>query len=280
LKPTEHRVSLRGFFRQPEGVPDTVRIMSCLGPIARSLDDIELVLRLISGPGTHSLELPAVPLAPSGDVALRGLRLAIVPTLPGVPMSQDARACIERVAARLSNAGAQVSERLPEVDWDTSSKWFIDLVTALTGLFAPDAQLRDEQRTLPWYLTALSARDREIARWQRFFGEIDALLLPAAMSAAFSHCPSGSEIEVESQSVSYVQHSRLGIFCNFAGLPSLAVPAGFTSDRLPLGLQIVGPLWSEMRLIDIARALEAAEILPGFTPPPAPGALAPGRSGG
>lgn len=44
--------------------------------------------------------------------------------------------------------------------------------------------------------------------------------------------------------------------------------AGRGHDGLPIGIQIVGPRWSEMRLLAIARALEEAGILPGFQPPP------------
>jgi len=47
----------------------------------------------------------------------------------------------------------------------------------------------------------------------------------------------------------------------------LAVPAGLDGNGLPIGLQIVGPRWSELRLLEIAHELERAEILPGFQPP-------------
>jgi Asp-tRNA(Asn)/Glu-tRNA(Gln) amidotransferase A subunit family amidase len=52
------------------------------------------------------------------------------------------------------------------------------------------------------------------------------------------------------------------------GLPGLTVPAGVDDDGLPVGVEIVGPRWSEMRLLRIARELERAEILPGFQRPP------------
>jgi amidase len=61
---------------------------------------------------------------------------------------------------------------------------------------------------------------------------------------------------------------RQVVFANFAGLPALTVPAGHDGDGLPIGVQIVGPRWSEMHLLDIARALEDAGALPGFTRPP------------
>jgi len=60
------------------------------------------------------------------------------------------------------------------------------------------------------------------------------------------------------------------VICNLTGLPGLAVPAGLDEQGLPVGLQIVGPLWSELKLLEIARVLEQAGVLPGFQAPPNP----------
>ena len=45
-------------------------------------------------------------------------------------------------------------------------------------------------------------------------------------------------------------------------------PAGADDEHLPIGVQIVGPRWSELRLVEVGRALEAVQVLPGFRPPP------------
>src|SRR5215831_13881789 len=73
LKTTEHRVPLTGFFRQPEGVPRSVRIMSCLGPMARDLGDLELALDVIAGPDGSDGDVPPVPLVSPPRRALRDL---------------------------------------------------------------------------------------------------------------------------------------------------------------------------------------------------------------
>jgi len=52
-----------------------------------------------------------------------------------------------------------------------------------------------------------------------------------------------------------------------SGLAGLVAPAGLDEDGLPTGIQIIGPLWSEMRLLEIARELEKVGILPGFQAP-------------
>src|SRR4029077_58847 len=117
LKTTEHRVPFTGFFRQPEGVPRTVRILSCLGPRARDLGDLELALRIISGPDGQDGDVPPVPLGGRRRARLQDLRLAVAPNLPPGKVAKSLRERVEQVAARASDAGAKVEERLPDLDW-------------------------------------------------------------------------------------------------------------------------------------------------------------------
>jgi amidase len=269
LKPTEHSVAFTGFFRQPVRVPRPVRIMSCLGPIARDLADLELALAIIAGPDGHDSDVPPVPLVSQPRRPLRDLRLAVAPALPGVRVARGIQQKVERVAAQAADAGARVEDRLPDVEWEAVDRLFGDLLGAILGALEPDAELRDEQRTLAWYIDALERRDEFIAVWDAFFQDFDGLILPPAMTSAFTHRDSGAPVEVDGQTVSYWElPRRLLTAFNLSGLPGLAVPAGLNDDGLPAGIQIVGPRWSDMRLMSIARELEEAGILPGFQPPP------------
>jgi amidase len=267
LKTTEHRVPLTGFFRLP-GVPRSVRILSVLGPMARDLDDLELALGVIAGPDGRDGDVPPVPLGPRPRRRLGDLRLAVAPALPGAAVAGALRQQVERVAAEAADAGASVEERLPELDWAALHTLYGDLMETVTGVFDPQAELREEQRTLAWYLDALERRDRFAATWEDFFRDLDALLLPPAMTTAFTHRDSGAPIDVDGQPADYGGHGALLVFCNLTGLPALTVPAGLDPDGLPVGVQVVGPRWSEPRLLGIARELERAGALPGFRPPP------------
>jgi amidase len=267
LKTTEHRVPLTGFFRLP-GVPRSVRILSVLGPMARDLDDLELALGVIAGPDGRDGDVPPVPLGPPPRRPLRDLRLAVAPTLPGATVARAVRERVEQVAAEAADAGASVQERLPELDWTALHQLYGDLMETVTGVLDPQAELRPEQRTLAWYLDALERRDRFVAIWEDFFGDLDALLLPPAMTTAFTHRDMGAPIDVDGRPADYGGHGALLVFCNLTGLPALTVPAGLDPDGLPVGVQVVGPRWSEPRLLGIARELERAGVLPGFQPPP------------
>jgi amidase len=276
LKTTEHRVPFTGFFRQPEGIPRSVRIMSCLGPMARDLGDLELALRIIAGPDGQDGDVPPVPLGAWSRRSRRGarlqdLRLAVAADPPGGKPAKSIRQRVERVAAQASAAGAKVEERLPELDWSALFKLFGDLASTITSLFTPGAHLRDEQRMLAWYFEALDRRDRFMSSWQAFFEDFDALLLPPALTTAFAHCKPGASVDVDGKAEGYWEIGGAAPVCNLTGLPGLVVPAGLDDldgAGLPIGLQLVGPLWSEMRLLEIAGALERAEVLPGFQAPP------------
>jgi amidase len=236
--------------------------------MARDLGDLELALKVIAGPDDRDADVPPVPLGARSQARFRDLRLAFAPTLPGATVAREVQRQVDRVALEAAKAGARVVERLPAIDWPALNALFGDLAGALTRLFDPKATLRDEQRTLAWYLGALQRRDPLIAAWQSFFGDVDALILPPAMTAAFRHQEMGVRLDVDGKAVSYWGHGRFLGPCNLTGLPALVAPAGSGDQGLPIGIQIAGPLWSEMRLLAIARALEREGILPGFQPPP------------
>jgi amidase len=268
LKTTEHRVPDTGFFRPVEGTPRPVRILGGTGPLARSLDDLELALTVISGPDGRDGEVPAVPLASDRHRPLAALRLAVAPTLPGIRVARAIREQIERVAGAAADAGAVVEERLPEIDWEGMYHLYGDLVMTVTGLFDPAAELPDEHRTLAWYLEALERRDRFVSAWEAFFSDLDGIILPPAMTTAFTHREPGGSLEVDGEDVDYGGNGGPLVIFNLTGQPAVVAPAGLDQHGLPIGIQIAGPRWSEMRLLAIARALEEAAILPGFRPPP------------
>ncbi len=268
LKPTEHRVPLTGFLRPTPGTPRSVRILLALGPMARDLADLDLVLTILAGPDGHDSDVAPVPVTGTATaIALKDLRVAAVEAVPGATVGTAMRSTLRGVADGLTNAGSIVTEQLPPIDWDEADALFLRLLGAATETFVPGTTLDEEQRSLAWYLAALDRRDDLIAAWSRFFENVDVLVLPAAMAAAFPHADPYGSIAVDGQRVSYLAHGALLTFANLAGLPALVVPGGSDPDGLPLGIQLVGPRWSETRLIAFARAMESAGVLPGHTWP-------------
>jgi amidase len=260
LKTTEHRVPMTGFFRLPPGTPPPLRIITCLGPMARELDDLELVLSLISGPDGIEVDVPPVPLIAEPPVRLDGLRLAFATSMPGTTVGRVMKEQVTRVATQAAQAGARVEERLPDCDWEGGGALFGKLLRTLTSVPITES--------LAWYLAALHERDQYMNACDALFRDVDALLLPAAMMTAFPHCEPGAPLEVDGENEPYFDLTGVLAMANLGGLPALVAPAAADFEGLPIGVQIVGPRWSETRLLRICRTLESAGILPGFRPPP------------
>ncbi|QND58338.1 amidase [Mesorhizobium huakuii] len=266
LKATEHRVTLAGAFPNPGGAARSVRLMSCLGPLARSVDDLSLIYQIIAGPDGRDTDLAPVPVETVPKLDLKPLRLAFAPSFPGLPVAGDISAAVENLAKQLQSAGAIVEEaRLPKLDLHDN----LAQGGALIGMMMEAAQPQPPEQPTPvsrWF-EALARRDKSVLAWDRFFDDWDALLCPVAMTTAFPHCEPGTPIKVDGKEQSYWMLPAYGAVFNYSGHPALAMPCGEDRDGLPIGLQLVGKRWSEARLLGVAAAIEP--LTGGFRRPPA-----------
>lgn len=264
LRSTEHRVPLTGFFRVPGGARP-VRIMGSLGPMARSLDDLELLLSVISGPDGYDADVPPVPFAPRPAIAPGELRLAVAPVIPGAPVTGVLSDRVRQVAAAVSDAGGQVSEALPDISWDEQLHLFGDLLQMVTTVFSGGG---GAELTLGRYLEALDRRDRLIAAWDGFFDRYDALLMPPAATLAYQHAEAGAPLDIDGVQVPYHEQGFVFALSSLTGLPGLVMPAGLDAGGLPTGIQLVGGRWSEATLLAVGQGLEGNGVTPGFQRPP------------
>jgi amidase len=265
LKPTEHRVSLAGAFPDPGGAARSVRLMSCLGPLSRTVDDLALIYKIIAGPDGGDTDLAPVPVEAMSKINLKTLRIAVAPSFPGFPVAGDIAAAVEALAKQLQAAGAIVEPaKLPKLDLHDD----LEQGGALIGMMLEAAQPQPPEQPTPtssWF-EALARRDLSILAWERFFETCDALLCPVAMTTAFPHCEPGTPIEVDGRQESYWMLPAYGAVFNYSGHPALTMPCGLDRDGLPIGLQLVGKRWSEARLLGIAKAMEP--LTGGFRRPP------------
>lgn len=263
LKPTEHRISLAGAFPDPDGAARSVRLMSCLGPLARSVEDLSLIYQIIAGPDGSDTDLAPVPVDAMPKLDLKTLRIAVAPSFPGFPVAGDISAALESLARQLQSAGAIVEEaNLPKLDLHDD----LEQGGALIGMMMEAAQPPEQPTPVSRWFEALARRDKSILAWDRFFESWDALLCPAAMTTAFPHCKPGTPIKVDGKEQSYWLLPAYGAAFNYSGHPALSMPCGQDSDGLPIGLQLVGKRWSESRLLGIAAAIEP--LTGGFRRPP------------
>jgi amidase len=109
------------------------------------------------------------------------------------------------------------------------------------------------------------------ARWQQYFETHDVFLLPVTVTAAFPHDHrepiDARVIETGAGARPYVQAIPYwSVPATLAGLPATVAPIGRTDAGLPVGIQIIAPMWEDGTSIELAGLL--TDVMGGFTPPP------------
>ena len=122
----------------------------------------------------------------------------------------------------------------------------------LMGMYVSAAQYSEQYYNRALRVRSLIRRDFDEAFDPNGKYRLDALLTPSTPSTAF---PLG---EVYGDSVLMQYSDQLNVPANHAGTPGISIPAGFDARGLPIGIQLLGPDFSEATLLRIARAYEIA----------------------
>jgi len=263
MRPTEHRVPLTGsFFIDPVR---KFRIMSVIGPMARSVEDLQLLLPIIAGPDGHDFDVSPVPWQTIAPPSLRDIRIAWASALPGMPIADAIRTAIEQLAHDLARLGGTVEPRLPNVDILEHARLADQLFTRIAGALMPQTEPL-QANPLDDYFTALDRRDALMATWHGFFTEWDALICPVgAYTAPRRDDPS---LIIDDQVIA--QDQRLAAdsaktIAPISGCPTVVLPLGRDQRGLPFGVQLIGRRWDDERLIAIAAQL--SPMIGGFQRP-------------
>lgn len=287
-KPTWNLLPMRGHALGGVLTPTDI---SVIGPLARSAHDLETVLQLLCVPDVIEargvrIDLPALT-EPTST-----LRVAVWRTDPLCPVSAAVQARVDAVAQALAGQGARIDDTArPSFEAAHSHAVFQGLLHAAMSARTPDAeyaQLVAQADALPaadqsppaQLLRAQTMRARDWQRlnearthirwaWHRFFEQYDVLLAPVMSTTAFAQDegPFGQRsIQVDGQALPYFSQIFWAGLAGVAQLPSTVVPGGLADDGLPVGVQLIGPAYGDLRTVQLAQRLEALGF--GFTPPP------------
>jgi Asp-tRNA(Asn)/Glu-tRNA(Gln) amidotransferase A subunit family amidase len=119
--------------------------------------------------------------------------------------------------------------------------------------------------TLPKLAAVEEARQRIVARAAEVFADVDVVLTPMTAVPAFA-AEGPMPTEVAGHRVHGGMSVVFGMFANLVNLPAVSVPAGVTSDGLPVGLQVIGRRFREDVCLRLARVLEQAAPWPRWAP--------------
>ncbi|HEY8439286.1 MAG TPA: Asp-tRNA(Asn)/Glu-tRNA(Gln) amidotransferase subunit GatA [Candidatus Limnocylindrales bacterium] len=290
MKPTYGRVSRYGIVAFASSLDQ-------IGPFARDVRDAAALLHAIAGRDDRDSTSAPVPVSdellrlPDDDAAasgLRGARLGLPKEYFVAGMEPDARRRIEEAVSALEAAGATVEEvSLPHTDYGLATYYIVAPAEASANLarydgirfgprlgegdvlgnylatrgrgFGPEVKRRIMLGTYAlsagyydaFYVKAQKVRTLIKRDFDTLFESgIDALVAPTSPSVAFRF---GAKM---ADPVAMYLSDACTLPVNMAGLPGISIPCGL-SEGMPVGLQLIGPAWSEARLFALARGYEA-----------------------
>jgi N-methylhydantoinase A len=258
--------------RVPEWPRDNAwETTSVSGPMARNVGDLALLLSVMAGPDPRvPTALGAEDLTPPLAGSLAGLRVAFSVDLGGAFEVDRAVAGIVTSAETVfAEAGATVSwahPDLPEAEdtFRTLRAWHFQARYGPVLAEHPDLvkpSLADNIRageSLTGADVARAYRQRTTlsGRMTEFFGEYDVLVLPVSQVPPFPADEEYPKTINGREQATYLDWMRSAYFITVTGCPAISVPAGFTLDGLPVGIQLIAAHNSERRLLEVAQAFE------------------------
>lgn len=295
-KPTQGIISLRGHIPGPPGTLSEPQL-AVAGPMARTADDLDLMMDVLVGPGPALAPGWQVQLPPAPPKALKDFRVLLWIDDPHCPIDPRMQAVYRELQDTLLKAGVTVDVGAPP-GWDLD-KLYPSYVTQLSaailvgapGLmrnamraFAPAAKLASRLVDVPrhadrflagagmshadWVIS-MEKTQRLKAKFVQVFDTYDVILAPPTLTTAFAHDHAG-HLSQRKVDVAGTKRHYLDLFMWIApatllGLPATSAPVGRSSAGTPVNIQILGAPFADRGTIHFAR--ELARVAGGFQAP-------------
>lgn len=244
-----------------------------VGPLARTVSDAALLLSVMSG---HDRRDPFAVAGPVPDYLaacrspVKGMRIAYSRTLGYARPDPEVVEITERAARRFQDLGCEVVEVDAVLDSDPVDLWMSEFYAGvgvrLKKTLAEQRDMLDPavadvlkdalSQTSEEYYTKVFRRYELREKLRVFFEGFDLLLSPATPCAAFDVGLNMPPQLPDRNIVSWVYYTYP---FNLTGQPAASIPAGFTRDGLPVGLQMVAKINSEVDIFRAAAAFEQAQ---------------------
>jgi Asp-tRNA(Asn)/Glu-tRNA(Gln) amidotransferase A subunit family amidase len=278
LKPTPGRIPATGHFPSSVG---PFSLLGVVGPMARTVRDVQLIFEAIAGPDIGDPNAAPVPLRPIHSASLNKTRIGYFEDDGRTPVTAETRRAIQHAAQFLRDAGFVVEPFRPDGLEEARKLWHVLFVDGAAMVLRQAYQGREgdmysivreiiERASADPPLTGgrlfetLFGRDVLRARFLEQMERYPILLCPVNAVPAFRH--GERSWTVDGQTVEYLDASSYSQWFNLLGNPAAVVPMDRSDEEnLPIGVQIVGRPWEEERVLGVAAALEQAG---GWKAPP------------
>ena len=277
LKPTTGLVPMDGHTPRAEGL---LSLGACIGPMARMVSDLDLLLSVIADDRQDQLSEPG-PSLEQRISELRGLRVAWYADDGVAPVTDETRATTAAAARALSQAGLEVNEDRPP-GLSAGSRLWIELFSRaaseqlrefyrgredeagpLVSTVLGNAESETDHQRAEQVAVAVIERERLCGELLRWMETTPLILTPVGSTPAFEH--GARRVLVRDQSISIFRAFSYSQTFNVFGLPSVVVPAGRSMEGLPIGVQIIGRPFAETTVLATAAVIE--EALGGWQKP-------------
>ncbi|TYK50975.1 amidase [Actinomadura decatromicini] len=259
FKPTHGRVSQYPL--------SALAVLAHAGPMARTVQDAALLLDALAPPDhrdPYALAPHGGPYAQALDLDVRGVTAAFSADFGYVDVHPEVAAAVASAVAALEGEGVRVEAADPgfpdplpafNVLWCTGAAKWRDALGTLDGV--DPGLCAVIERGLGYsagdYLAAEAERLALSVRMGEFHTRHDVLITPTVPIPAFE---AGHDVPPGSDLSDWAEWTPFTYPFNMTHQPAISVPVGFTSDGLPVGLQIVGPRHSEPLVLAMAHAVE------------------------
>ncbi len=271
LKPTYGRVSARGV------IPLSISL-DHVGPIARTVADVAVILQAIAGfdaKDKASVDVPVEDHVAALGKSLEPLRIGVPRKFFFEDLDADVASAMNHALSGLATLGAELRELELPMSTDRTLQsaeayaFHAEFVARSPELYQPETlrRIRSGEKVSPEKVLECR-RDLERARRDitATFDDVDLLVTPTTPIPA----PTIAELK---QNPDLLRPRELVLLrntrpINVWGLPAISIPCGFTPSGLPIGLQITGPHWGEAKVLQLAHAYEQATAWHKREPPP------------
>ncbi len=277
LKPTPGRIPGRGHLPPCVGPFST---LGAIGPMARTMNDVALLFRTLSGQDPNDPVSPPIVLRKPTLKALRSNTIGFFEDDGLIPVTPETRAAVQAAAAALRSAGFRVEPFRPRTLELLRQLWSKFFVQCGAMFYAPAIRGREHQLsplfseflsfsdavpplTAQQLLDAWAEMDLIRAKTLEEMSEHPVLLCPVASIPAFRH--GEREWIIENKVVEYLDAVRHTQWFNTLAAPAAVVPVGQSPEGLPIGVQIVARPFHDETALGIAAVVDAAF---GYRPPP------------